>query len=313
MRVENEYKLKIPDQIADSVWTYLTTKYNNENLFLKEYDPAFNTKVAEDWFVDQYYDNKEMQLLALQYGVRHRTRHVLTDSTDRKHGRQLMQVKINGIDDNGLNRAEYKYEIKYNGKPKSHFDIHPFFNKINADQRSQIGETLSQYGIDPFSLFPTVRVDQLRKRVYISLGADAFATLTLDFCTANYAGKAKSFVEMEMELNEINYTEADSTTRAKMEEINASFKNDLIATFPSIVQDQTPKYNKGFMALGLKDYSYRPLLGMTDTSISLIVLVILGLFVIFYHWKTKKEIAQNNARQTVFQKSKKTEEISTLV
>ena len=49
-----------------------------------------------------------------------------------------------------------------------------------------------------------------------------------------------------MELNEIGYTEADAEGRKFMERMNNEMKRDLLAAFPRIVQDQTPKYNKAF-------------------------------------------------------------------
>ena len=200
-----------------------------------------------------------------------------------------MQIKINGIDGNELNRAEYKYEIKYYGKPNKPLDLHPFFYNIRREMREPIANRLKEFNINAFDLFPTIRLEQLRKRVYISLKNEAFATMTLDFVTAHFDEQAVKYVELELELNEINYTLGDSTARAQMEEINSNIKNDLLTTFPSIKQDQTPKYNKGFVKLGLKDFSYRPLLGMTDTNISEFTFLILGLFVLLYHWREKKE------------------------
>lgn len=275
MRIENEIKLAVPDEIVDSVWKYLTTRYDNNNLFLKEFDPGFSTKIAEDFFTDQYYDNEEMELLERQFGVRHRSRWVLTDSTDRKHGRQLLQVKVNDIDDNMLNRAEYKYPIKYYGTPKAEIDAHPLFRKIQKDQRKALADRLNELGIDGFSLFPTILIKQLRQRVYVSLNGQPFATMTLDGVTASFGGKSTHYTELELELNEINYTLGDSTTRAKMEAINEQIKGDLLATFPSIKQDQTPKYNKGFMALGLKDFSPRPIFGIQEEHLSLGILFML--------------------------------------
>ncbi|MCO6475688.1 MAG: CYTH domain-containing protein [Phaeodactylibacter sp.] len=280
MRIENEIKLAVPNEIVDSVWEYLRTRYDNENLFLKKFDDGFSTKIAEDFFIDQYYDNEEMQLLKRQFGVRHRSRYVLTDSTDRKHGRQLLQVKVNDIDDNQLNRAEYKYPIKYYGTPNTPIDGHPLFRKIQRDQRKPLADRLNQLGIDGFSLFPTILIEQRRRRVYVSLNGASFATMTLDGVTASFAGQSTHYTELELELNEVNYTLGDSTTRAKMEEINESIKGDLLATFPSIQQDQTPKYNKGFDALGLVDFSSRPLFGIQEEylSVGLIFFLILATF-----------------------------------
>ena len=268
MRIENEIKLTVPNEIVDSVWQYLQDRYNNENLFLRKFDDGFSTKMAEDFFIDQYYDNEEMDLLKRQFGVRHRTRYVLTDSTDHKNGRQLLQVKVNDIDSNQLNRAEYKYPIRYYGAPNTPIDGHPLFRKIHRAHRKELAGRLNKLGIDGFSLFPTILIEQLRQRVYVSLNGGSFATFTLDGVTASFSGQSTHFTELELELNEINYTLGDSTTRAKMEEINEQIKGDLLATFPSIRQDQTPKYNKGFMALGLQDFSSRPLFGVQEEYLS---------------------------------------------
>jgi hypothetical protein len=288
MRIENEIKLSVPNEIADSVWQYLLARYDNETGFLKEIDDKFSTKVAEDLFIDQYYDNKEMELLDRQYGVRHRSRYVLTNTNDRKHGRQLIQIKINDIGGSELNRAEYKYEVKYYGKPDIALDIHPFFNKIIREQRGPIAERLAEYGVDAYSLFPTIRLEQLRKRVYVSYGGVSFATMTLDHVTANFAGKQEYFVELELELNEIGYTLGDSTQRAKMEAINEQIKGDILATFSSIEQDQTPKYNKAFMAMNLVDFSNTSVLGVAEASFSggALIFMILLTF-LYYRWEKK--------------------------
>ena len=288
MRIENEIKLTVPNEIVDSVWQYLQDRYNNSNLFLKKFDSGFHTKFAEDFFIDQYYDNEEMQLLKRQFGVRHRTRYVLTDSTDRKNGRQLLQVKVNDIDSNQLNRAEYKYPIKYYGTPNTPIDGHPLFRKIHRAHRKELAGRLNELGIDGFSLFPTILIEQLRQRVYVSLNGGSFATFTLDGVTASFGGQSTHFTELELELNEINYTLGDSTTRAKMEEINEQIKGDLLATFPSIRQDQTPKYNKGFMALGLQDFSSRPLFGVQEEYLSVGLIFLLLLATFLYNQMEKK-------------------------
>ena len=288
MRIENEIKLTVPNEIVDSVWQYLQDRYNNDNLFLRKFDDGFSTKMAEDFFIDQYYDNEEMQLLKRQFGVRHRTRYVLTDSTDRKNGRQLLQVKVNDIDDNQLNRAEYKYPIKYYGTPNTPIDGHPLFRKIQRDQRKPLAGRLNELGIDGFSLFPTILIEQLRQRVYVSLNGGSFATFTLDGVTASFGGQSTHFTELELELNEINYTLGDSTTRAKMEAINEEIKGDLLATFPSIKQDQTPKYNKGFTALGLQDFSSRPFFGVQEEHLSVGLAFFLLLATFLYDWLERK-------------------------
>src|SRR5690606_36027221 len=124
---------------------------------------------AIDIFVDQYYDNEEMDVLKQQYGVRHRYRETLSDEESDKNGRELLQVKINGIDGNELNRAEYKYEIQYYRPPTKTLDMHPFFYNIKRNQRQLLDVRLAEFNIVGKSLFPTIRIEQTRKRVYVSL------------------------------------------------------------------------------------------------------------------------------------------------
>jgi hypothetical protein len=253
MRIENEIKLVVPREIQDSVWAYLQTRYDNDNLYLRAIDSSFSVKFAQDIFRDQYFDNDTFQLLQMQCGVRHRARVVLTDSTDRKNGRELMQIKINDIDANDLNRAEFKYPVKHyspGGKVEEH-DDHPFLGLVKRKSRKDILARLKEYKVEGLDLRPTILIVQLRKRVYVSLDTTAFATLTLDIDTAFYQGDTALFTEMEMELNEIRYTGADSAMRAKMEGINDQIKADLLKRFPAIHQDQTPKYNKAALALGV--------------------------------------------------------------
>ena len=251
LRIENEIKLSVPNELADSVWAYLKKRYNNERLYLREVDSTFNSKIAEDIFIDQYFDNDNFDVMKTSNGIRHRARTVLTDPSNRKNGRELIQLKVNGISTNILNRAEFKYPVKYYEEQTEMWDAHPFLGIAQRRYRQDIVDRLAGYGLDGTGLYPTIRLDQLRKRVYLYRGLDPFATLTLDHVTAHYGNDSAYFVELEMELNEINYTESDSASRAEMEEINADLKADLLKTFPSVHQDQTPKYNKAALRFNL--------------------------------------------------------------
>ena len=256
LRIENEIKLTIPDELSDSVWNYLKWKYSNDNLTLKSIDSSFNSQMAEDLFIDQYFDNKNFQLFNLKCGVRHRFRSVLTDSTSRKDGKELMQIKINNIGENILSRGEYKYKIKHYDKKKKKLDSHPFLGLVKRKQRDDITERLKEYNINANDLYPTIRIEQHRKRIYLLRDTIPFSTITFDMVSAFYEQKTTKFIELELELNEIGYTESDSLSRQKMEQINEIIKSDILNRFPSIKQDQTPKYNKAANALGV---SYKPL------------------------------------------------------
>jgi hypothetical protein len=248
-RIENEYKYSVPIEIYDSVWIYMRDNYGSKKLFLRKGDSSFVSSISDEAFIDQYFDNKTFQLLTSQNGIRYRTRKVLSDSTNRKNNRELMQIKINGIDSNALNRAEYKYPIKHYSSSDKGYESSPFLNLIKKTYREEIIKTLSQLKIDANTLKPFIVVDQNRKRVYIYKGAKAFSTITLDSVTATQNKDKVNFIEIEMELNEIAYTAANDLERKKMEKLNKTIMEDLMAKFPQIKQDQTPKYNKAYNKL----------------------------------------------------------------
>ena len=56
-------------------------------------------------------------------------------------------------------------------------------------------------------------------------------------------------MELELELNEVRYTDADFVEQAKLEKMNAKAKDAIFIQFENIEQDQTPKYNKMHAAL----------------------------------------------------------------
>jgi hypothetical protein len=248
-RIENEYKYSVPIEIYDSVWSYMRDNYGNEKLFLRKMDSTFVSSISDEAFIDQYYDNETFQLLRSQNGIRHRTRRVLSDSDNKKNNRELMQIKVNGIDSNMLNRAEYKYPIKHYSFSDKGYESSPFLNLIKRNYREEIVKKLSQLKIDAQTLKPFIVVDQKRKRVYIFKGSSAFSTITLDSVTAIQNKDKINFIEIEMELNEIVYTKANDLGRREMEKLNKRILEDLITRFPQIKQDQTPKYNKAYNRL----------------------------------------------------------------
>jgi hypothetical protein len=274
LRIENEIKLAVPDKLSSQLWDYLQTKYNNENLFLKKTDNAFNTKTASDVFIDQYYDNDDFQLLKFQNGVRHRKRIVLTDSLSSKNNKELMQIKINNISENDLSRGEYKYPIKHYKNAKDTYDTHPFLGIVKRKKRRLLVERIKQYNINAYELHPTIRVEQNRNRIYIFKDTLAFATITLDEVTSAYQDKSCKFTELELELNEILYTNSNGEERKKMELLNEEIKQDILTQFPDIVQDQTPKYNKSAIKMGLISSGLYSAVKISAFSLLLIAIIV---------------------------------------
>src|SRR5688572_1093434 len=112
-RIENECMLVVPDAQEEAVWAYLQRRYGaGQGSILPELGPAFAATFSDEGFVDRYFDTDDLAVLALQGGVRHRTRRNLGDaSKDRKHGRQLVQLKLPRPGDKDVNRSEIKFDV----------------------------------------------------------------------------------------------------------------------------------------------------------------------------------------------------------
>lgn len=282
LRIENEYKLSVPQEKTEAVWTYLTERYGNDHSFLKDIDAGFKATLSEENFVDTYYDTQEYDLLSKQSGIRHRRRYMPNDPDNKKNGRELIQIKLNHLDDNELNRGEYKFKVKHYDKAKGLDDAYPLVKLVRREDRDAFKERLKELGYNPYQFTEVLTLNQRRRRVYITLNDEAFATITLDEVSSKKWWQKADFTEIEMELNEVGYTEADETYREKMETINASLKDDLLQTFPDIRQDQTPKYNKTYNVFSKKLLCFKQALAL-NTPIEAILglvflLVLMGLF-----------------------------------
>lgn len=244
LRVENEYKLNVPSEIVADVWSYLVDRYQGEESFLLKQNPNFQVSISEEDFTDRYFDTSDLKLLKSQSSVRHRARFNPKDPSNRKNGRNLIQMKLNlSGKSNQLNRGEVKFKIdEHLANPASVSLIHLIKNK----QRSQFIERLSENGLKIESLQEKLVLKQHRRRVNIQLFGKAFSTITLDEAHFKKFWISGHFEEIEIELNEVNFTHSSAAEREAMGKISASFKEDLLAKFPAIKQDQNPKYNKAF-------------------------------------------------------------------
>jgi hypothetical protein len=244
-RVEVEAKIRVPLEERDSLWAWLQQRYAAPSWLDRE-GLEFRATFGDEDFVDVYFDTPTLPLLAAQSGVRHRSRVVHSGSAARKDGRQLLQLKLNRHEEGGLGRTEIKFNVDPSPTVRTPDDGHPMIGLVKEDQRPDLFAAFAQIGVPPHDMRPILTVRQNRKRVYLSDQHGAYATLTLDDCTVDDWGVDAHWVEIELELNEIRFTEADSTERAQMARVVAAIQEDLQAAFPSLEQDQTPKYNKAF-------------------------------------------------------------------
>ncbi len=244
VRIEQEDRLLVPLEIADEAWRWLEQRYVQDQEFVRGLDPRFSSSWSEELFTDTYFDTPSMQLYDLQSGVRHRHRVNLSDPDDVKSGRSLMQIKLNDVSSNVRERAEIKFEVEIPFSPTSDEDRHPMLGIVKPDHREPFKERLVELGLDPQAMRPVLTVTDLRRRIYLELDGQPFMSISHDRASSELWWGESELCEIEPELNEIGFTEADPETRAYMETVLDRVVADIQARFPEIRQDLTPKYNK---------------------------------------------------------------------
>lgn len=287
VRIENEVKLKVPFEQTDEVWDWLQVRYGDAG-WLNRDGHEFRAQFGDENFTDIYFDTASLDMLAQQSGIRHRSREIVSGPAVAKDDRHLLQIKMNRADDpNGVSRSEIKFDAGYAElRPKSDDDVHPMIGLVQRNERDEMKSAFSALGLDPYSMRPILTLEQNRRRVYINDQFGAFATLTLDLCSTTSWGTNLRWTEIELELNEIRYTEADAETRLWMEGVTLAIQDDLMREFPGIQQDQTPKYNTTFNRINAATWIPLPLaieLGLTLDDIvaveAALALVLLGLLI----------------------------------
>ena len=246
LRIEQEDKLFVPLEIADEVWKWLEHRYVEDPEYLKGLDPRFTASWSEELFTDVYFDTPTLQLYDMQSGVRKRKRVNLSNPEDVKSGRELMQIKVNDLSDNVRERGEIKFEIEYPFNPTSEEDRHPMLGVVKPEHREPFKKRLTELGLDPMSMKPVLTVVDTRRRVYLKVDGKAFMSISHDSAQSDLWWGHGQICEIEPELNEIGFTEADAETRAYMETVLDKVVADILTQFPQIQRDLTPKYNKFF-------------------------------------------------------------------
>lgn len=244
LRIEQEDKLLVPLERAEEVWRFLHAWLVEDPEGLASLDPELRASASEELFTDTYFDSPDLALLATRDGVRFRHRLNRTDPTDPKHGRSLIQIKLDGISDDALERGEYKFE------PAVPIDLSlPLLDIVRPSEREGLRTRLAGLGVDPRSMRPILTIRDLRRRIYLTRGPVPFLSVSHDHVTVKKLWATVEFVEIEPELNEVTYTEADSATRAYMAGVGERISEAILARFPDVRRDLTPKYGKAASAL----------------------------------------------------------------
>jgi hypothetical protein len=244
-RIEYEAKLRVPLDDYDPLWSWLLMRYADLS-WLDDGGYRFEAAFGDEDFTDTYFDTPDLQLLAADNGVRHRRRVVHSGPADDKDGRELLQIKLDRPGTAGVARSEIKFEVA-DAPYEAVLDAdHPLLRLVSRRDRGAFNAAFGDLGIDPRTMRPILTLQQNRRRIYLSDQRDAFATLTLDWCTSGSWETDLRWAEIELELNEIRYTEADAVERQRMAAVIGEIEADLQAAFPAVTRDQTPKYNKAF-------------------------------------------------------------------
>jgi len=234
-RLESEYKLSVPDDQKDEVWTFLQERFLNSGSELS--NRSISATRSSEKFIDQYFDSKDQILSKNKSGLRLRKRYVKDTLI-----KELIQLKL-PQDSLGLTRTEIKFELDNKRSAKDLWDRHPFMKYIRKSDLEKLNFHLSHLFLKVDQLAPALKLVQKRDRIYIADSISAIATVTLDKVN-NINFPFQGFVELEIELNEIRYTDAESEERAEMDMIREELKTIIVSEFNDLKVDQTPKYNK---------------------------------------------------------------------
>jgi hypothetical protein len=246
MRIENEGKLVVPQDILEDVWKYMLQRLVTDKTYIKSLDSNLDSYWYDELFTDMYFDTPALTMLNRESGIRYRTRVNLTNPESTKNGRELLQVKLNDIDSNTFNRGEIKFDIRAPAKPKVADDVVPVLGFLKPSDRADFKDLMSQLNIDPYALKPILTIRQRRRSIYLTRNNQAFISIRLDEDSSEMLWAAWQHVEIEPELNEIPYTKSKNAEREYMQAINLKLLDDIMEKFPQIKMDLTPKYNKAF-------------------------------------------------------------------
>ena len=234
-RIESEYKLSVPKSQKEEVWEFLQSKFLQSETIISGKELIGNK--SSEKFIDQYFDTPDKILSKNKTGIRFRKRYIEDALV-----KELIQLKL-PQDSSGLSRTEIKFEPKKNKSVDDLWARHPFLKHIRRSDRESINFHISHLLIKVEQLQPAISLVQLRDRIYLSDTLGSIATITLDKVN-NMSFPFQGFVEMEIELNEIRYTEANSDEKNAMDKIREELKSIINNAFQDMNVDQTPKYNK---------------------------------------------------------------------
>ncbi len=289
-RIEHEHKIRVPLELQETLWKWLLNRYQDPS-WLNQEKFRFRSEFGDEVFTDYYFDTKQLSLMRQGHGIRHRSRSVISGAAIQKDERQLLQIKLNPMDDsNGLTRIEHKLDVIPWANPKTEL----LSNLVVSRDRNQLHALLKPLKVVANELLTFLMLKQHRQRIYLSDDSGPLATLTLDLVTSNSWLSNVKWLEIELELNEIRYTNATTQNRLLMTQITETIKHDLLTTFSELAIDQTPKYDMGFQMV--VKHSPLPVLwlvnrGITEELLSTLFLTLVLVVIALAFFLARKYLA----------------------
>lgn len=257
VRVEDDFNLQYEVGKSEELVNYLKGKYVDDNSFAKSLGPNFTSSFGDEDFIDTYFDTPNLDLYKRKIGLRHRLRVNRLDSENRKNGRELIQLKLSEDEklkdeDNSGSRNEIKFEVERTKVRRSADDRNPILGLIAASERGEFKSRMRELEIAADKLRPILTIEQRRRRVYLNRDGATFISFSMDDVKSSLWWARVEFSQMELELNELAYTEADKAAKESMQEIRSGMIDDLRGKFSYLEHDKSSKYNKTFDLLSVK-------------------------------------------------------------
>lgn len=242
LRLENELTFDVPTEKAEEVWAWLKSTFGPG---WRSQGITFQTFPEVEEFADTYFDTPEMTFISQGIGVRHRRRFYPDGAI-----KELIQIKqphaamSTGEGSDKQTRGEIKFEpraptITYReGADLLNEEI---LQIVKREHLEPLRARLSEMGAMPDRVAPFMAIEQQRRRVYFRDNGTQLLTVTLDLASTKKLWVKGRFVQLDIEIGEIAFTTADEAMRQKLLLIQQDLQTKLLARFPELKRNQTPK------------------------------------------------------------------------
>ena len=247
-RLESEYKLDIPQEDVSNLWDFVKSTYSKDSFNLAGI--SLSGEESIEIFIDHYFDLPDGRFSDAEISLRHRKRY-----KDDILLKELIQLKTPFSEDKVV-RNEIKFDVKSKKKINDISNRHPLLKLMSASDQERMSFHLAKFKVRPEQVQESLKLKQTRKRIYIKdAEGESVATITLDE-VSNFSFPFQDYAELELELNEIRYTNANELERSKMTELNNHIKSELATKFPRLEIDQRSKYRKMKLLIDNSKISY---------------------------------------------------------